>query len=272
MKLAIAIPDSSLSDESLKMNKTRKAATFARTCAIFGIDTIFIYSDGESKDGKLLATILRYLETPQFLRKILFSKLNDLKFSGVLYPLRIPSHNVTSKPKEIKRGDIREGIVVTIKGKRFVDTGINQLIPFYGSTKVGQRTTIQFKEGYPKFSIKEIGRQEITKYWGYTTKERSSLSALLEEWEGNIILTTRKAKSASRQQITKYLVSKRPTLLVFGSPERGIHDILGSKIRHVQNAKSLNFFPDQMTQTVRLEEALLGVLSIINHIRADREI
>ena len=269
MKLAVAIPDTSLSDESLKIDKTRKAAIIARTCAIFGVDTIFVYKDGSTQDGKLLMTLLRYLETPQFLRKQLFPKLNDLKFAGVLYPLRIPSHNVTAKPKEIKSGDIREGMVVTVKGKRFVDIGINQLVQFYGKTKVGRRVTIQFKEGYPKFIVKEIERQQLTKYWGYITKERSTLSTLLQEWTGEIILTTRKAKSATRQQLDKYVKSEKPTLLVFGSPERGIHDILGSKIKHVQNAKSLNFFPDQMTQTVRLEEALLGVLAILNHTRSD---
>jgi hypothetical protein len=35
-------------------------------------------------------------------------------------------------------------------------------------------------------------------------------------------------------------------------------------MKNVQNAKTLNFFPDQATQTVRLEEALLGTLAIIN--------
>ena len=35
-------------------------------------------------------------------------------------------------------------------------------------------------------------------------------------------------------------------------------------MKNVQNAKSLNFFQDQATETVRLEEALLGTLAIIN--------
>ena len=35
-------------------------------------------------------------------------------------------------------------------------------------------------------------------------------------------------------------------------------------VKNVQNAKSLNFFPNQATETVRLEEALLGTLAIIN--------
>ena len=51
---------------------------------------------------------------------------------------------------------------------------------------------------------------------------------------------------------------------MFGSPEKGVHEILGGKMKNVQNAKSLNFFPDQATETVRLEEALLGTLAIIN--------
>ena len=66
MKLSVAIPDSALSDESLKIDKTRKISVLARACAIFKIDTIYIYQDGNNKQDKnLLVMILRYLETPQ---------------------------------------------------------------------------------------------------------------------------------------------------------------------------------------------------------------
>ena len=53
-------------------------------------------------------------------------------------------------------------------------------------------------------------------------------------------------------------------LVVFGSPEKGVHEIIGGRMNKVQNSKSLNFFPNQATETVRLEEALLGTLAIIN--------
>ena len=53
-------------------------------------------------------------------------------------------------------------------------------------------------------------------------------------------------------------------MLVFGSTKKGIHDILGSKINNLNNTKSANFFPKQGTETVRLEEAILGCLAIIN--------
>jgi predicted SPOUT superfamily RNA methylase MTH1 len=266
LKLSVAIPESSLSDESLKIDKTRKISVLARACAIFKVDTIFVYQDGGNykQDGGLMVMILKYLETPQFLRRRLFPKMNDLKFAGVLQPLKIPSHVTPANPKKIIRGDIREGIVVSIKGKKFVDVGVNQLIAFFGHTPVGKRVTVQFKEGYPKLSVKEIDKDEATSYWGYSVKERSNLFGLLTEWKGNVIITSRKGKTATKEQVAKYTTSDKPTLVIFGSPEKGIHEIIGGKMKNVQNAKTLNFFPNQATETVRLEEALLGTLSIIN--------
>ena len=152
----------------------------------------------------------------------------------------------------------------SIKGKKFVDVGINQLVPFFGKTSIGKRVTVQFKEGYPKFSVKEIDKSEVPVYWGYSVRERANLFSLLKEWKGNIIITSRKGKTATKEQISKYIQSEQPTLIAFGSPEKGVQEILGGKMKNVQNAKTLNFFPDQATQTVRLEEALLGTLAIIN--------
>ena len=265
MKLSIAIPESSLSDESTKMDKTRKISVLARACAIFKVDTIYVYQEGNNKEDKnLIVTILKYLETPQFLRKRLFPKMNELKFAGVLQPLKIPSHVTPTNPKKINKGDVRDGIIVSAKGKRFVDVGINQLVPYFGKESVGKRTTVQFKTGYPDFSVKEILRNEVQEYWGYSVKERSNLFSLMTEWKGNIILTSRKGKTATKEQLSKYLKTDVPTLLIFGSPEKGVHEILGGKLKNIQNAKALNFFPNQATETVRLEEALLGTLSIIN--------
>jgi len=265
LKISIAIPESALSDESLKLDKTRKISVLARACAIFKIDTIYVYQEGSNKeDRNLIVTILRYLETPQFLRRRLFPKMNELKFAGVMLPLRIPSHATPSDSKKINAGNVREGVVVSIKGKRFVDVGINELVPFFGKENPGKRVTVQFKTGYPDFSVKEIQRNETPMYWGYTVKERANLFSLLTEWQGNIIITSRKGRTATKEQMSKYLISDLPILVVFGSPEKGVHEILRDKMKNVQNAKTLNFFPNQATKTVRLEEAMLGTLAIIN--------
>ena len=55
----------------------------------------FIYRDGNenTNDRNLLSTILKYLETPQYFRKQLYPKSDLLKFAGVLYPLKIPTHS-----------------------------------------------------------------------------------------------------------------------------------------------------------------------------------
>lgn len=265
LKLSVAIPESALSDEATKMDKTRKISILARACAIFRVETIYVYQEGNNKeDGNLLVTILKYLETPQFLRKRMFPKMNELKFAGVLHPLKIPSHILPANPKKVIGGSVRDGIVVGLKGKRFVDAGIHHLIPYFGKKQVGKRITIRFKEGYPNFSIKEILKDEVEGYWGYAVKERSNLSSLLVEWNGNTILTSRKGKIATREHIAKYVRSDKPVLVVFGSPEKGVHEILGGSMKKIQNAKTMNFFADQATKTVRLEEALLGTLSIIN--------
>jgi predicted SPOUT superfamily RNA methylase MTH1 len=95
-------------------------------------------------------------------------------------------------------------------------------------------------------------------------KERANLFSLISEWKGSTIITSKKGKNATKEQISKYVTSKDPILMVFGSPEKGVHQILGGKMSNLHNSKTLNFFPNQATETVRLEEALLGSLSIIN--------
>ena len=265
LNVSIAIPDSCLEDETTQLEKSRKIGIIARASAIFSINTIYIYNDGGKKeDRSLLVTILKYLDTPPFLRRRLFPKLNELKYAGVLHPLKIASHVSTANPKKIKESDVREGIVISTKGKKFVDVGINRLIPYYGNEKIGKRVTVQFKKITPEFSIKEINRNEVQEYWGYIAKERTNLGDFLGTWQGKIILTSRKGKPVKNSQVKEYNNSKEPILIVFGSIEKGIYEILGNKLKKLQNAKVLNFFPHQATETVRLEEAILGTLSILN--------
>jgi predicted SPOUT superfamily RNA methylase MTH1 len=265
LNISIAIPDSSLSDDSTKLDKSRKISEIARACAIFRVDTVYIYKESHDKnDAHLMVTILKYLETPPFLRKRLFPKVNELKYAGALHPLKIPSHITPANPKIIKTGDVREGVIISAKGKYFVDFGINHLIPYYGKSKIGKRVTAQFKKGFPELQIKEIFDDGISEYWGYKVKERGNLFSLISSWSGNIILTSRKGKTITNPVIKNYAKSNDPLLIVFGSPSKGIHEILGSRIKQTQNTKVLNFFPTQATETVRLEEAILGTLSVLN--------
>jgi predicted SPOUT superfamily RNA methylase MTH1 len=266
LKLSIAIPDSSVSDESTNLGKSTKISLIARACAIFRVQTIYIYheSSGSDSDNSLIRTILKYLETPQYLRRGLFQRISELRFSGSLSPLKIPHHSYTSNSKQIKVGDIREGMIVFARGKKFVDVGLEQLILYSGSDEVGKRITMQFKTGYPELLAKQISRNEIKQYWGYEVKESANLRALLSGWNYNVILTSKKGKPIHKAQNYFDEISNNPVLVVFGTPERGIHEILGISIKEIPKSQNLNFFPEQATETIRLEEAIIGTLSILN--------
>ena len=266
MDLSIAIPDSSLQDESTNLYKTKKASIIARACAIFKINQIFIYKDKNinKNDSALLPTLLKYLETPPYFRKQLFAKSKLLNYSGVLQPLNIPSHLVTSNQKLIKNGDIRAGLIINYKGKKFIDIGINKLVPYFGKSKSGMRIIIKVIDTKPQFRIKEISVEDVKDYWGYKVKERGNLFTTLSSWTGKIILTSKKGKIFTASDAGKITKSNDSILLVYGTTNKGIHEILGADIKKVQNSKIYNFFPNQATQTVRLEEAILGTLSIIN--------
>ena len=266
MKLAIAIPDSSLDDEKTLENKTRKIAIIARACGIFKVDEIIIYKDGKEneQDSKLLLTILKYLSTPQYFRKRIFPKSNLLKFAGLLPPLKTPNQTGTSNIDEIKSGDFREGLVIGMKGKKVVDLGINKLIPYNGKQNIGKKIIVLIKKVNPEFMIKEISKDEIPYYWCFHAKQSGNLFTVLTNWNGTKILTSRKSKNLTIQKIDSLKKSNQPILLVFGSTKKGIHDILGNRINNLNDTKSANFFPKQGTETVRLEEAILGCLAILN--------
>jgi hypothetical protein len=266
LNLSIAIPDSSLADESTILYKTKKISMIARACAIFKINQIFIYQDGKQNknDSALLSTSLKYLETPQYFRKEIFPKTQLLKYAGVLQPLNISSHLTTSNQKMIKIGDIRDALIINYKGKKFLDIGINKPIQYFGKVKSGKRIAVQIKTIQPKLTLKEISREDIKDYWGYSVKERATLLSILSTWKGKIILTSKKGKNFTALDAKKMTEPDEPMLIVFGTTNKGIYDILGTDIKKIQNAKIFNFFPNQATQTVRLEEAILGILSIIN--------
>lgn len=266
MKISIAIPDSSLVEEPTQIGKALKISQIARTCAIFQVNTIYLYheADGRDRDRSLLRTTLRFLETPQYLRRKLYQKTDDLRFAGTLSPLKIPSHVQTSDPSKVKQGDIRDGVVMFARGQKYIDVGFDQLIPYRGSEDAGKRIVVQFKEGYPNLSIKQIRKEEIKQYWGYEVKEISNLSSLLSSWNSFIIFTSRKGKPIHKTQKYFAEISDSEILLVFGSPKRGVHEILGKALANVPRSQVFNFFPGQATETVRLEEALLGTLAILN--------
>jgi predicted SPOUT superfamily RNA methylase MTH1 len=271
--LSITIPDSSLSDEQTKRDKSVKIEQFARACSIFRVKRIYIYHDSlshfEKDDLHLLKTILRYLDTPQYLRKILFPMMHQLQYAGILHPIKAPHHRVVDDIKRIKAGDIRTGVVVKVKGQLFVEVGLGSLVPFMGDGFEGKKVNVRFTESYPNLKGVQAIEEDIFDYWGYEVKEVPSISKLLTSVEKtDIIITSRKGRHFKNieAQLAEHAKSVQNILVAFGSPKYGLHEILakeGASIKPYQYV--VNMFPNQGTETVRLEEAVLGGLAILNN-------
>ena len=273
--LNIAIPDSSLLDEQTKRDKSIKISQIARACSIFRVKTIYIYHDvsfrNQKDDLNLLKTILRYLDTPQYLRKILYPRMEILEYAGILHPIKSPHHKDREDVKNIKIGDVRVGVIAKDKGKFYVDVGLGSLVPFNGSGFIGKKVNVLFTSAYPNLHTREATEEQFDKtYWGYNVKVISNLAKLLNTAQNTEILITYREGEFFKMKEGKLLERmqyNRNLLVVFGSPKKGVDEILtneGSSIRHYDFV--VNMFPFQGTATVRLEEAIYGTLAILNHV------
>jgi len=272
--LWIAIPDSSLSDEQTRRDKTVKVCQFARAFSIFRVKKIYIYHDktvNSSADLSLLKTVLRYLDTPQYLRKLLYPRTDQLEYAGILHPINAPHHRGLQRIRDVKLGDVRVGVIVKARdGGLHADIGLSNLVSFEGSGFQGKKVNVKIVSTYPSLRGKEAAQYDIKEYWGYEVQEVNNLSKLLESaLNTQILITSRKGSylKDKEPQILAGLNAFRNFLIVFGTPKKGVDEMLALEGRSIDAYKYVhNMFPFQATKTIRLEEAILGSLSILNHI------
>lgn len=251
----IFIPDSLLEETRDMKIATYKVGQIARAASIFGVEHIWIYNAG-GKEGKFIKLVLQYAETPQYLRKHLFPIRPELKYAGVIPPLRTPHHKLKEAPRI---GEIREGVIVK---KGFADIGLDELARVQGNVPRG-RGTFKITSVEPL----RVVPAEPEDYWGYRVHlTRKSLAKALERAGLDEVIAT----SRNGEDVRK----KRPRLegevgIVFGSPKRGVLEILRDSNEDYEFDLILNTIPNQKTQTVRTEEAVMATLAVFNFIRRD---
>ena len=269
--LWVAIPDSALSDEQTKMDKSVKIAQFARACSIFRVKRIYIYHDllsqFEKEDPVLLRTILRYLDTPQYLRRVLYPRMSDLEFAGILHPIKAPHHRPPQDIRTVRAGDVRTGVIAKVKGALFVEVGLGSLVPFDGEGSDGKKVNVKFTSPHPHLRAIEATELDIFEYWGYEVKEVPSIVKLLSGIDKTAVIATSRKGGFIKNNETKLAESIKNSenvLVIFGSPKHGVHEIIAKEKSNVKPEFMVNMFPNQATETVRLEEAVLGTLAILN--------
>jgi methyltransferase len=275
----VAIPDSSISDQQAKRDKSIKIAQFARAFSIFRVKTVYIYHDKTSKihknDSLILKTILGYLDTPQYLRRRLYPLTPELEFAGILHPIKAPHHKKFQDINSIRTGEIRVGMALKFKGTMHVDVGLGMMIACdnISSAEEGKKVNVKFISGHPKPRVTKASMEDTNdSYWGYDIVEVPSLHVLLKEIKSKrnaeIVITSRNGSpfKLKEDELFKRLKSIRNLLVVFGAPKRAVEQILSAEGQNIQNYKfTLNMFPFQGTETVRLEEAIFGTLAILNN-------
>ncbi|MEM4311447.1 MAG: putative RNA uridine N3 methyltransferase [Nitrososphaerales archaeon] len=274
MKFYVALSDSLLAECSDLREKTIKLGIISRAISIFRVERVNIYRDLLEAKGEydLIEKILKYQNTPQYLRKRLFLKEKELKFAGLLPPLRTPHHKLLVPLKEIKEGEVRQGYSFKKGGKFYVDLGLEKIFPLEDKKKEEGIVNVKFFGRFPNLYVKKIDKSEIKDYWGYEVKYYTSLKSLLSSHEGSFLLLTSKyGKDISQhmKEIIDGLRSKNSLLLVFGSPRRGLFEIMRKEGINIKDYEPYiyNTLPDQGVETVRVEEALISTLAILNLIR-----
>ncbi|MBS7659503.1 MAG: RNA methyltransferase [Candidatus Bathyarchaeia archaeon] len=276
-KISIAIPASVISDTPHLREKTSKIGLIGRAAAIFGVGEIVIYRDEPNRDQRfeanLIATLLNYMETPQYLRKRLFKLKPELKYAGILPPLRTPHHPLGRKITDLKVGEYREGVTIaTSKVGTLVDVGVEKpaIIP---ETRLqpGKRVTVRITYVNNKMLTAILADpKEVPVYWGYkVTVLDGYLADLLKNRSYDLkIATSRRGRIFNEVMETmalKWKHSKTP-LILFGAPTRGLYEIAEQEgFKLDENVDfTVNMIPGQCTETVRTEEAILASLAIFN--------
>ncbi len=269
--VSIAIPASLTLDIPHLREKTTRLGFVSRALATFRVEEAIIYLDRAGVDvdreGKLIGKLLSYIETPQYLRKLLFKMDPDLQYAGTLPPLRTPNHPDKQNPNP---GMLRDGAVVKSGPPSLVEAGFHDLVRVRVRLPVSERITIRLTRGVPGLEGEIVEPSGLTIYWGFrVARGNVSLSEIVGSKKFDLTISTSREGTDVRE-ITpelkdKWRSSKR-ALVVFGSPKDGVPEILARESMNITHAMNFNVntIPEQGVETVRTEEAIWSSLAVLN--------
>ena len=278
-KLTIAVPVSVVSDIPHLREKTLEIGLIGRAAAIFRVNEIIIFTDNpgapnQKQDRAMIATLLTYMETPQYLRKRLFKLIPELRYAGILPPLRTPHHPLESRAKRLRVGEHREGVVVAFNDLgSLVDIGVeNPVLIEDKKLALNKRVTVKITKTGKPLKVMLTDARDIEDYWGYTvTPSRGSFGKLVKSGKYDLVIATSK-KGTPIQQVKDDLSMRykkaNSILVAFGAPSWGLQEIVSKENLSLENIAdfTINTIPDQGTETVRTEEAIYSSLALLNAI------
>ena len=269
MNISIAIPYNVTEESTTEEESVRKIGYIGRAAAIFRVRSILIYTfkgDEPLRKASFIKKNLEYLVTPPYLRKDLFGIDPDLRLAGLLQPLTLPVFGHRKSNPRIK--DVRVGLVIRWEG-------------YYSIVKVGEDTYVKVPRPYPIKSMILVSIDSMINnrfYRGHVVKNNRVYAGynvnLIELRDlaklRNLILTGKEGSSVINEFSKLRALKDEDVVVVFGSPRMGVDDILKDEGLGdlLKSSLFINFVPNQGLVTIRTEEAIIAVLSILNVINA----
>ncbi|KAL2256660.1 hypothetical protein VTK26DRAFT_1344 [Humicola hyalothermophila] len=292
--VSVAVPTSLITDCVTREQRTTNVGRIARALAIFSVDEVVIYDDtpvdqrmpnvdpdaytGDTDPGHFMEHILTYLETPPFMRKLLFPLHPNLRSQGLLPGLDMPHH-----PHKDEWLPYREGMTLEVPPKggegTVVDIGMPDTVTISESIPPKTRVTLKMPDdprGKPEPVHPAAPRTEAGYFWGFSVRRAPSLSSVFttspyEDGYDMSIGTSERGVPLSKAFPSYEQANFNHLLIVFGGP-RGIEyaamndpelsemGITGARTKELFD-HWVDVLPNQGTRGIRTEEAILVALA-----------
>src|SRR5207245_303373 len=250
--VSVALPASLTLDIPHLREKTARLGFVSRALATFRVEEAIIYRDRTGaeidREAKLIEKMLTYIETPQYLRRLVFKMDPDLQYAGTLPPLRTPNHPDKQNPSP---GLLREGMVVQSGPSSMVEAGFRNVVRVKSKLPTSDRITIRLTRISPELEGDIVEPSGLTIYWGFrVARGNVSLSEIVRSRKFDLTISTSR-KGTDVREITPDLTTKWKSaghpLIVFGSPNDGIPEILARSGMNVSDVMdyNVNTIPDQ---------------------------
>ena len=263
-RICVSVPDTLLEEQESLREKTAKLGQVARYCALFGVDAIHVFHDPRGRgESSFIKRVLEFLETPQYLRRRLFPLSEDLRFAGLLPPLRIPAHKAKVPLGRIQAGEFREGVVLADGFS--VDVGLDVPVTLRKKETPQKRITLRVSStSSSRVEGVLVDRREVMAYWGYTVEVSGTGSLLAHPAFPLKVATSRHGDPVARvaRGLRTDLQRSGAVMLLFGSPSRGLFETIGKDLRG-KVSYVVNLFPEQNVVTARSEEAIISALYLV---------
>jgi len=270
LRLRVFVPASILSTQHSLEFKTLAVWQVLRAAAIFRAEVLVVYTTFDSKreDIDIFKKVVKYLLTPPYLRRILIPLEPELRRVGVIPPLALPLHSVSTNPEpaELRLGYIEKCPYAFI-GLKKQCLVVGKCIEGVNLLKVISVKPLRCK----------LAKAREDVYLGPNVEFKNSLGEAVKEYcrDFLVVVSSRKGVTTKNDEVAEKLAMNDDICVLFGSPRYDPDELekhMGGDLAKISEevARSviwLNTAPEQGVRSIRTTEATYITLSALVNIK-----